>query len=65
MKLTWLTDIHLNFLDDEERKIFYQKIKLSPVTIKITYDLLLFTKSFTSCASPRELKTAVQSEVLP
>ena len=26
MKLTWLTDIHLNFLDDEERKIFYQKI---------------------------------------
>jgi len=25
-QLTWLTDIHLNFLDKEERKLFYQKI---------------------------------------
>ncbi|HLB56559.1 MAG TPA: metallophosphoesterase [Coxiellaceae bacterium] len=26
MKLTWLTDIHINFLDQHEREIFYQKI---------------------------------------
>ncbi len=26
MKLAWLTDIHLNFLDKSERKIFYQQI---------------------------------------
>lgn len=26
MNLAWLTDIHLNFLDDDERKIFYQEI---------------------------------------
>ena len=26
MKLTWLTDIHLNFLDDEARQKFYDKI---------------------------------------
>lgn len=26
MKLAWLTDIHLNFLDDIERENFYQKI---------------------------------------
>lgn len=26
MKLTWLTDIHLNFLDKNGRKIFYQEI---------------------------------------
>ena len=27
MQLTWITDIHLNFLDVEERKRFYQKIR--------------------------------------
>ncbi len=26
MKLAWLTDIHINFLDDDERNVFYQKI---------------------------------------
>ena len=26
MKLAWLTDIHLNFLDADERKHFYQEI---------------------------------------
>ena len=26
MKLAWLTDIHLNFLDEDERKKFYQEI---------------------------------------
>lgn len=26
MKLAWLTDIHLNFLDANERKHFYQGI---------------------------------------
>lgn len=26
MNMTWLTDIHLNFIDDEERKKFYRKI---------------------------------------
>lgn len=26
MQLAWLTDIHLNFLDDEAREVFYQKI---------------------------------------
>src|SRR3989338_6485029 len=26
MKLTWLTDIHINFLDEDERLQFYQKI---------------------------------------
>ena len=26
MKLAWLTDIHLNFLDANERKHFYQEI---------------------------------------
>jgi predicted phosphodiesterase len=26
MKLVWLTDIHLNFLDEERRQIFYAKI---------------------------------------
>jgi hypothetical protein len=26
MKLTWLTDIHLNFLELEEHKSFYQTI---------------------------------------
>lgn len=26
MKLTWLTDIHINFLDEDERERFYQKI---------------------------------------
>ncbi len=26
MKLAWLTDVHLNFLDANERKNFYQEI---------------------------------------
>ncbi|MFC3909149.1 metallophosphoesterase [Legionella dresdenensis] len=26
MKLAWLTDVHLNFLDADERKKFYQEI---------------------------------------
>ena len=26
MRLAWLTDIHLNFLDDDGREIFYQEI---------------------------------------
>lgn len=26
MKLTWLTDIHLNFIDDDARSVFYQKV---------------------------------------
>ncbi len=26
MKLIWLTDIHLNFLDDHERRKFYQDL---------------------------------------
>lgn len=26
MKLAWLTDIHLNFLDTDDRKKFYQEI---------------------------------------
>lgn len=26
MKLAWLTDIHLNFLDEQKRKLFYQQI---------------------------------------
>jgi predicted MPP superfamily phosphohydrolase len=26
MKLAWLTDIHLNFIDDEQRKKYYQEI---------------------------------------
>ena len=29
MKLAWLTDIHLNFLDANERKHFYQEISIS------------------------------------
>ena len=26
MKLAWLTDIHLNFIDDDARQEFYQEI---------------------------------------
>ncbi len=26
MKLAWLTDIHLNFLEKQERKLFYSEI---------------------------------------
>jgi hypothetical protein len=26
MKLTWVTDIHLNFIDENEREKFYQEI---------------------------------------
>lgn len=33
MKCAWLTDIHLNFLEKEERLTFYQSIKLSNVDI--------------------------------
>ncbi len=29
MKLAWLTDVHLNFLDADERKKFYQEITKS------------------------------------
>lgn len=40
MKLTWLTDIHLNFLDDHEREKFYQKILNTPgEAVLITGDI--------------------------
>lgn len=37
MKFAWLTDIHINFLDEDERSIFYQKI------IKAQCDGILIT----------------------
>ncbi len=37
MKLTWLTDIHLNFLDDDARQKFYRDI------IKTECDAVLIT----------------------
>lgn len=40
MKLAWLTDIHLNFLDDNERKLFYQSVhKKNPDAIAVTGDI--------------------------
>lgn len=38
--LTWLTDIHLNFLDYDERTVFYQQIiKASGDAVVITGDI--------------------------
>lgn len=40
MKLAWLTDIHLNFLDEDERIKFYQKIiRKTPDAIIISGDI--------------------------
>ena len=40
MKLCWLTDIHLNFLHDEERRYFYQELKKAEFdAIAITGDI--------------------------
>ncbi len=40
MKLTWLTDIHLNFLDQKQRNYFYQEvIQTSSDAILITGDI--------------------------
>lgn len=30
MKLAWLTDIHLNFLDNDARRKFYDEILITP-----------------------------------
>src|SRR5579883_2222911 len=40
MKLTWLTDIHLNFLEKNKREEFYQKIiSVEPDAVLITGDI--------------------------
>jgi len=39
MKLAWLTDIHLDFLDDEERKLFYQEINCHCDSLVISGDI--------------------------
>jgi len=40
MNFTWLTDIHINFLDEEERFIFYQQVKKHPgKSVFITGDI--------------------------
>ncbi len=40
MKLAWLTDIHLNFIDDDARSVFYQKIVRSGCdTVLISGDI--------------------------
>ena len=39
MKLTWLTDIHLNFLNEERRIQFYQNIKDHGEAIVISGDI--------------------------
>ena len=40
MKLAWLTDIHLNFVEDEVREKFYQEIiKTKPEGLLISGDI--------------------------
>ncbi|MBN9286306.1 MAG: hypothetical protein BGO43_01135 [Gammaproteobacteria bacterium 39-13] len=39
MKFTWLTDIHLNFLDEEKRKKFYQELKQDTEALVISGDI--------------------------
>lgn len=40
MKLPWLTDIHLNFLDNDARRKFYDKILFTPFdTLLISEDI--------------------------
>ena len=44
-KIAWLTDIHLNFLETEARKIFYQSInETSADAILITGDIAVYQK---------------------
>lgn len=51
MKLTWLTDIHLNFLDKEKRLAFYQKI------IDAAGDKILITGDIAEAPSVTEILT--------
>ena len=40
MKLAWMTDIHLNFLDSDARRLFYQEIlKTSSYAVLISGDI--------------------------
>ncbi len=47
MKFAWLTDIHLNFLYEDKRKQYYEKIMLNCDAIVISGDIAE-AKSITS-----------------
>lgn len=57
MKLTWLTDIHLNFLDKEKRLAFYQQI------IDAEGDKILITGDIAEAASVTDILTEMRDTI--
>lgn len=57
MKLAWLTDIHLNFLDDNERKSFYQHI------LKTNSDAIVLTGDIAEAPSLVELLAEIAENI--
>lgn len=57
MKLAWLTDIHLNFLDAEERKVFYQDI------IHIQCDAVLITGDIAEAPCLVDILTEMAAQI--
>jgi len=57
MKMAWLTDIHLNFINQTERKIFYQKI------IKNNYPCVLISGDIAEAPSLSSLLQEMAREI--
>jgi len=61
MKLSWLADIHLNFLEDNLRKIFYQRI------IKTHCDAVLISgdigEAFSVAAYLKEMSNQIKKPI--